>query len=136
MTTMTEKRNRNWVAEALAKFGEANQNKVRNKLIIATKISRRLCELKMSQKNFAEKIGKSAPEVSDILSGDRNLTIDTMTDIEHILNIHLLDTTLLNVHKMESECLETVDLSDSLYTYNDGVRISKISGDEVYAKCV
>ena len=101
MTTMKEKRNRNLVAEALAKFGEANQNKVRNKLIIATKISRRLCELKMSQKDFAEKIGKSAPEVSDILSGDRNLTIDTMTDIEQILNIHLLDTTLLNVHKME-----------------------------------
>ncbi len=98
---MKEKRNRNLVAEALAKFGEANQNKVRNKLIIATKIRRRLCELKMSQKDFAEKIGKSAPEVSDILSGDRNLTIDTMTDIEQILNIHLLDTTLLNVHKME-----------------------------------
>ena len=98
---MKESNNQNRVAEALAKFGEANQNKVRNKLIIATKISRRLCELKMSQKDFAEKIGKSAPEVSDILSGDRNLTIDTMTDIEQILNIHLLDTTLLNVHKME-----------------------------------
>ena len=99
--TMKEKRDKNLVAEALAKFGEANQNKVRNKLIIATKISRRLCELKMSQKDFAVKIGKSAPEDSDILSGDRNLTIDTMTDIEQILNIHLLDTTLLNVHKME-----------------------------------
>ena len=136
MTTMKEKRNRNLVAEALAKFGEANQNKVRNKLIIATKISRRLCELKMSQKDFAEKIGKSAPEVSDILSGDRNLTIDTMTDIEQILNIHLLDTTLLNVHKMERECLETVDLSESLYTYDNGCQTLTISSDESYAKCV
>ena len=136
MMTMKEKRDKNLVAEALAKFGEANQNKVRNKLIIATKISRRLCELKMSQKDFAEKIGKSAPEVSDILSGDRNLTIDTMTDIELILNIHLLDTTLLNVHKMEIECLETVDLSESLHTYDDRCRISIISGSEGYAKCV
>ena len=134
--TMKEKNNKNWVAEALAKFGEANQHKVRNKLIIATKISRRLCELKISQKDFAEKIGKSAPEVSDILSGDRNLTIDTMTDIEQILNIHLLDTTLLNVHKMERECLETVDLSESLYTYDNGCQISTISSDESYAKCV
>ena len=133
---MKEKWNRNLVAEALAKFGEANQNKVRNKLIIATKISRRLCELKMSQKDFAEKIGKSAPEVSDILSGDRNLTIDTMTDIEQILNIHLLDTTLLNVHKMEPECLETVDLSESLYTYDNGCQTLTISSDESYAKCV
>ena len=136
MTTMKEKNNKNWVAEALAKFGEANQHKVRNKLIIATKISRRLCELKISQKDFAEKIGKSAPEVSDILSGDRNLTIDTMTDIEQILNIHLLDTTLLNVHKMERECLETVDLSESLYTYDNGCQTLTISSDESYAKCV
>ncbi len=134
--TMKEKNNKNWVAEALAKFGEANQHKVRNKLIIATKISRRLCELKISQKDFAEKIGKSAPEVSDILSGDRNLTIDTMTDIEQILNIHLLDTTLLNVHKMERECLETVDLSESLYTYDNGCQTLTISSDESYAKCV
>lgn len=133
---MKEKNNKNWVAEALAKFGEANQHKVRNKLIIATKISRRLCELKISQKDFAEKIGKSAPEVSDILSGDRNLTIDTMTDIEQILNIHLLDTTLLNVHKMERECLETVDLSESLYTYDNGCQTLTISSDESYAKCV
>ncbi len=133
---MKEKNNQNRVAEALAKFGEANQHKVRNKLIIATKISQRLCELKISQKDFAEKIGKSAPEVSDILSGDRNLTIDTMTDIEQILNIHLLDTTLLNVHKMERECLETVDLSESLYTYDNGCQTLTISSDESYAKCV
>ena len=134
--TMKEKNNKNWVAEALAKFGEANQHKVRNKLIIATKISRRLCELKISQKDFAEKIGKSAPEVSDILSGDRNLTIDTMTDIEQILNIHLLDTTLLNVHKMKRECLGTFDLSGSLYTYDNGCQTLTISSDEGYAKCV
>ena len=132
---MKESNNQNRVAEALAKFGEANQHKVHNKLIIATKISRRLCELKMSQKDFAEKIGKSAPEVSDILSGDRNLTIDTMTDIEQILNIHLLDTTLLNVHKMKRECLGTFDLSESQYTYDNGCQISTISNDEGYAKC-
>jgi transcriptional regulator with XRE-family HTH domain len=133
---MAEKKNRNLVAEALAKFGEANQRKVHNKLIIATKINRRLRELKITQKEFAEKIGKSAPEVSDILSGDRNLTIDTMTDIEHALDIHLLDTTLLNICKLEEECNENVVLSRCLHTYKSVSQSVKICNGDNYAKCV
>lgn len=138
---MKESNNQNRVAEALAKFGEANQHKVHNKLIIATKISRRLCELKMSQKDFAEKIGKSAPEVSDILSGDKNLTIDTMTDIEQILNIHLLDTTLLNVHKMERVSQDKLnDIKNQLDRMSkeshDWSHEAPLSNDEMYNRII
>lgn len=84
------------IGEVLSKYGEANKRKVRNKLIIATKISRRLRELGMPPKEFAEKIGKSAHEASDILSGDTNLTIDTISDIERVLDMRLLDTSLVN----------------------------------------
>ncbi len=104
MKTMNEKRS--IIADALTKYGEANRLKVRNKIIIATKISRRLRELKMPQKVFAEKIEKPASEVSDILSGDRNLTIDTMTDIERVLDMRLLDTTLLDSCIIEKECTQ------------------------------
>ena len=106
MKTMNEKRS--IIADALTKYGEANRRKVRNKIIIATKISRRLRELKMPQRVFAEKIGKPASEVSDIPSGDRNLTIDTMTDIERVLDMRLLDTTLFDSCIIKKECTQNV----------------------------
>lgn len=115
---------KNIIAEALSRYGEANRRKVRNKLIIATKISRRIRELGMTQKEFADRIGKSAPEVSDILSGDRNLTIDTMSDIERVLDMRLLDTTLMDSCKMEKECtinVKTSQKSESYYSTTDSV---------------
>lgn len=119
--TMSKK---NIIADALSRYGEANRRKVRNKLIIATKINRRLRELGMTQKEFAERIGKSAPEVSDILSGDRNLTIDTMSDIERVLDMRLLDTTLMDSCKMKKECtmnVKTSKKSELFYSTTDSV---------------
>lgn len=136
----------NLIADVLSRYGKANQARVRNKLIIATKISRRLRELGMSQKKFAAKIGKSAPEVSDILSGDRNLTIDTMTDIEVALGINLLDKTLLKVCRPEEVCTISVKATGPFHSYFDSPRYTTLSGsnaaslnnmdDEYLAKCV
>lgn len=133
---MTKKRS--IIAEALAMYGEANRRKVRNKLIIATKISRRLRELKLSQKDFAGKIGKPASEISEILSGDRNLTIDTMTDIEQALGMRLLDTTLWDVCAMEKECVLNVPISKKSTMYNYSNATVTIDTDCVgeYAECV
>lgn len=133
---MTKKRS--IIAEALAMYGEANRRKVRNKLIIATKISRRLRELKLLQKDFAEKIGKPASEISEILSGDRNLTIDTMTDIEHALGMRLLDTNLWDVCAMEKECVLNVPISKKSTMYNYSNTSVTIDTDCVgeYAECV
>lgn len=136
MKTMSEKRS--IIAEALLKTSEANRRKIRNKMIIATKINRRLRELKMSQKVFAEKIGKPASEVSDILSGDRNLTIDTMTDIERVLNMRLLDTTLLDTCKMKKECTQNVTTTKHYKSYRytiESVKLVAHDFDE-YAECV
>lgn len=133
---MTKKRS--IIVEALAMYGEANRRKVRNKLIIATKISRRLRELNLSQKDFAEKIGKPASEISEILSGDRNLTIDTMMDIEHALGMRLLDTTLWDVCVMEKECVLNVPISKKSTMYNYSSATVTIDTDCVgeYAECV
>ena len=133
---MTKKRS--IIAEALAMYGEANRRKVRNKLIIATKISRRLRELKLSQKDFAGKIGKPASEISEILSGDRNLTIDTMTDIEQALGMRLLDTTLWDVCAMEKECVLNVPISkkSKMYNYSNATVTIDTDSIEEYAECV
>ena len=37
-------------------------------------------------------MGKTESEVSEWLSGDRNFTLDTLTEIEHTLGVSLVDT--------------------------------------------
>lgn len=79
------------VGQAIDSLPIAEKMKVRNKVIVATKISRSLREKGLTQKDFARQLGKSTSEVSDILSGDRNLTIETMTDIERVLGVELIN---------------------------------------------
>ena len=48
-------------------------------------------EAKWHSENLQIKMDKSYPEVCDWLSGNRNFTIDTLTDISCVLGIDLLD---------------------------------------------
>jgi transcriptional regulator with XRE-family HTH domain len=45
----------------------------------------------ISQKKFAEMTGRSESEISEWLSGDRNFTIDTLSDIKKYLGLDLLN---------------------------------------------
>jgi transcriptional regulator with XRE-family HTH domain len=66
--------------------------KTRNRMLVAAKISDAIRSSGLNQKQFAEKMGKTESEISEWLSGDRNFTIDTLTEIEHALNVSLIDT--------------------------------------------
>ncbi len=44
----------------------------------------------MAKKQFAQKVGRKPSEVSKWLSGTHNFTLDTLTDIEQVLNIKLI----------------------------------------------
>jgi transcriptional regulator with XRE-family HTH domain len=92
----------------------------------------------MPQKVFAEKIGKPASEVSDILSGDRNLTIDTMTDIERVLDMRLLDTTLFDSCIIKKECTQNVTATKHYKSYSYATVPVKLEAHYIdeYAKCV
>ena len=48
-------------------------------------------------------MGKSETVVSEWLSGDRNFTIDTLSDIEEVLGVRLLDTTVMTVITADAE---------------------------------
>lgn len=65
--------------------------KISNKMLIAAKIGDVLKREGLSQKEFAAKIGKTETEISAWLSGDRNFTIDTLTEISYLLNISLIE---------------------------------------------
>lgn len=76
----------------LANVDELSLAKTRNRMLVAAKISDAMRSSGLNQKQLAEKMGKTESEVSEWLSGDRNFTLDTLTEIEHALNVSLVDT--------------------------------------------
>ena len=76
----------------LANIDELSLAKTRNRMLIAAKIADAMHSKKMNQKQLAQKMGKTESEISEWLSGDRNFTMDTLTEIGHVLGISLFDT--------------------------------------------
>lgn len=76
----------------LANMDELSLAKTRNRMMVAAKIADAMRTSGMNQKQLAQKMGKTESEVSEWLSGDRNFTLDTLTEIEHTLNVSLIDT--------------------------------------------
>lgn len=84
-------------------------------MMIAAKIGNALKDKGISQKEFAKKLKKSESEVSSWLSGDRNFTIDTLTEISLALDISLLDTEVQSVYSFPTRIFlpETGNVSNT-----------------------
>ena len=76
----------------LANMDELSLAKTRNRMMVAAKIADAMNDSGMNRKQLAQKMGKTESEISEWLSGDRNITLDTLTEIEYALNVSLLDT--------------------------------------------
>lgn len=73
---------------------EDKLRRTRDRMLVANKIADALNAKGISQKKFSEMTGRSESEVSEWLSGDRNFTIDTLSDIQKYLGIDLLNTSM------------------------------------------
>jgi len=78
----------------MSKMSPEGLAKTKNRMLIASKIANAMKRQGVTQKALAQKMGKQESEISEWLSGDRNFTIDTMTEICLALSINLLDTTI------------------------------------------
>lgn len=76
---------------------ENQLRRTRDRMLVAVKIADTLKAKGISQKKFAEMTGRSESEISEWLSGDRNFTIDTLSDIKSCLGVDLL-----NIHTMRT----------------------------------
>ena len=99
---INEKKTKNVLNDLLSKIDKVALKKTSNRMMIALKIGNALKNSGLSQKEFAKRLHKSESEVSSWLSGDRNFTIDTLTEISLMLNISLLDTSMNNVCTLPS----------------------------------
>ncbi|MCR5561711.1 MAG: helix-turn-helix transcriptional regulator [Bacteroidales bacterium] len=78
-------------AEFISGIDKKSLARTRVRMEIAIAIDEELRAQGISQKQLAERLGKSESEISAILSGGRNFTIDSLTDICEELHMHLLD---------------------------------------------
>lgn len=87
---------------------EINSERIKNRPMlresrkIAIKVMKRLDELDWSQKDLAEALKVSPQQVSKIISGKENLTIETQIKLQDILNIPIL----ASFYETEMEVLE------------------------------
>lgn len=70
---------------------EDKLRRTRARMLVAVKIADTLKAKGISQKRFAEMTGRSESEISEWLSGNRNFTIDTLSDIKKYLGLDLLN---------------------------------------------
>ena len=82
---------------------EDNLRRTRDRMLVANKIADALNAKGISQKKFSEMTGRSESEVSEWLSGDRNFTIDTLSDIQKYLGIDLLNTSSMRTSPVSKE---------------------------------
>lgn len=60
---------------------------------ISESIWNRMQELGINQTQLADMLGKSCGQVSRMLSAQGNMTLQTISELEHVLGITLADTT-------------------------------------------
>lgn len=77
--------------------------RTRDRMLVAAKIADTLKAKGISQKKFAEMTGRSESEISEWLSGDRNFTIDTLSDIKQCLGIDLLNISSMRTAPVSKE---------------------------------
>jgi ribosome-binding protein aMBF1 (putative translation factor) len=75
----------------LAEITPSEQARVDRKMRIAALIDEAIKAKGWGKKQFAEKINRKPSEISKWLSGTHNFTVETLSDIEQVLEIQLLD---------------------------------------------
>ena len=89
----------NWREKA--EWRRENRRWLRYSGFIALTVMHRLEELKMSQKELAEKMICSPQYVSKLLKGSENLTLDTISKLEECLDLDLIRSALTYVDGYE-----------------------------------
>lgn len=93
---------------------ERNRERIKNRLMlresqkIAIKVLTKLDELKWTQRDLANALNVSPQQVTKIVSGKENLTIDTQIKLQNVLNIPILAT----FYEKKNGCYGRVDFNN------------------------
>lgn len=104
-----------WVEDA--KWRKENKGWLKKSQAIALKVLRTLREKKMQQKDLAKALGVSDQQISKIVKGKENLTLDTITKLEDALGVRLMEV---------SGESRSSDLPSSKHSYDFEFKTNKV----------
>jgi len=78
-----------WMAKA--QFRRDNRQWLKRSATIAIKVLDALKAQGLTQKDFAERMGVSPQQINKITSGQENLTLETITNLELLLGIQIIN---------------------------------------------
>lgn len=91
------------LSRIMSSISEEDKRHTRDRMLIAIKLADTLEAKKLSQKRFAELMEKSESEISEWLSGNRNFTVDTLSDIGDCLGICLLPNSDMRTKRVSTQ---------------------------------
>ena len=94
------------LTKILASIDEDKLRRTRERMLVACKIADTLEVKGLTQKEFAKMLGKSESEISELLSGNRNFTFDTLSDMAHCLGIDLFPLSFIPTKRVTKEDTE------------------------------
>lgn len=105
------------LTDVIASITEEDRRRVRDRMLLAGKIADAMEGRKLTQKKFAELMGKSESEISEWLSGNRNFTVDTLSDIRACLGVRLLSDSEIRTKRVRVQSERKVTKTRSPYQY-------------------
>ncbi len=76
--------------ELLSLINPEELARTETRMMLAAKIADAMEAKKINKKQFADIVGQSPTVINKRLSGGHNFTVDTLTDIQRVLNVRLL----------------------------------------------
>lgn len=129
MNKILKKKASGVLAQILENPQENVMAKTQNRMSVAVKIGYILRQKKITQKSFAKMMHKTESEISNWLSGDRNFTIDTLTDISEMLGTNLLDTRIVSLCHVPSKTTYDISKKRHLAVFCSNKKWSDIKSD-------
>lgn len=111
-----------------AKRDKAALYRTKRRMMMAAKIFDFIMEKGLTQKKVAELMDKSESDISEWLSGKRNITIDNISDFERVLGIKLLNIESSQTRTINNKPIELkVSKCQKVIQY-EGKKISNTNG--------
>jgi transcriptional regulator with XRE-family HTH domain len=80
------------IDQLMAEITPEEQERTNQRMLIASKIEEARKQNGLSKGKFAALLNKKPSEISRWLSGTHNFSLDTLTDIQRVLGVRLLNT--------------------------------------------
>lgn len=121
-----EKSDGKWLVDA--NFRRANRKWLRKSQSIALRILDVLDERGMQQKNLAKVMGVSPQQISKIVKGKQNLTLETIAKLEAVLDIQLIEVAK---HQMIMD-VEKIDVATNIRKRKEPKVVAHIDLGRIY----